>query len=121
MGQYLTRDDILHNSRPPKRQEVDCPEWGGKVLVQELSGKDRDSLENQMAEIEDTRVTIRLANFRARLMTLACVSEDGFKVFRLDDAEALGEKSGAALTRVAGAAAEISAMRAEDVQKLVKN
>ena len=43
----LSRDDIL--GARLKRETMDVPEWGGSVILQEMSGTDRRTFENWVA------------------------------------------------------------------------
>ena len=51
---YLSADDILNADDLP-REPVEVPEWGGTVLVQGMSGTDRDRFEAAMLNKESRR------------------------------------------------------------------
>lgn len=109
----LGREDILA-ARDLEVVEVEVPEWGGTVLVRGLTGAERDALEEEAARIG-------LKNLRARWVVRCIVDENGERVFRDEDAELLGQKSAAALTRVFEAVVRLSALSEEDVEALEKN
>lgn len=125
----LSGDDIL-KADDLKTREVECPEWGGSVLVRALSGKERDAYEASCM-VERPAITAdgkrvrgqmelhrSLLNIRAKLVVRALVGPDGKRLFKDTDAAALGEKSGAALDRLFDVAAELSGLTAEDVDAL---
>jgi hypothetical protein len=113
-----------------KTREVDVPEWGGTVIVRALSGKERDAYEascmQERPAIGPDGKRVRgqielhrsLLNIRAKLVVRALVDEHGVRLFKDTDANALGEKSGAALDKLFDVAAELSGLTAEDVDAL---
>ena len=111
----LTRDEILA-ARDHRTETVDCPEWGGSVLVRSLSGSDRDRLEGAGILWEkDGKGALAIAGYqtvgtRARLVAAAIVDEDGNLLFTPADVEALGAKDSAPLDRIADVVTRISGM-----------
>jgi hypothetical protein len=111
-------------------REVSVPEWGGSVLVRGLSGTERDAYEaSQMIErpaVDKDGKRIRgqmemhrsILNIRAKLVVRALVDADGKRLFKDEDAAALGKKAGAVLDRLFDVAAELSGLTAEDVDAL---
>src|SRR5258707_11983730 len=49
---HLSRDAILE-AKDREVVEVDCPEWGGSVLVRGMSGKERDMFEMSLQDAGD--------------------------------------------------------------------
>ncbi len=117
----LTRDAIL--AQKTLRQEtVDVPEWGGTVIVQELTGKERDAFEASCVQKKGTRsFEMTFANIRARLIVRAVRAADGARLFADTDVDALGELSAQALNRLFAVAQRLSGMTEADVEDLVKN
>jgi len=112
----LKKSDIFAQTAL-KTEDVDVPEWGGAVRVRELTGAERDALEMSVAG-GDKR---DLHNMRARLVAMACIDEDGKRLFSDADAKRLGELSAAALDRVFWVAMRLSGMTAADVQAAEEN
>lgn len=104
----LTREAILAVD-DRKRESIDIPEWGGSVFVGTMSGTERDSWEQEI--LGENRV-----NARALLAVRVCVDEAGRRIFGDDDAVSLGEKSGAALERIAKVAQRLNLLRRSDVE-----
>lgn len=120
MQNYLTRESILA-ANDIQRDEVDVPEWGGMVLVQGLSGKERDELEASLIQGKGKNANVNLKNLRAKLVARSVVDIEGKRVFADADIEALSKKSGLALNRVYEVAQRLSGITQEDVDELTKN
>lgn len=117
----ISRAEILA-SRDIKAEIVYVPEWGGDVLVQALTGTERDLLEQSTIEQRGrTNIRNNFGNFRAKVVALSCVDEDGTRLFSDSDVAALGRKSAGALQLVYNKAAELSGMTDRDVEDLVGN
>lgn len=108
----LTRDQILSANTAPVITEVDVPEWGGKVAIRVLSGRQRERFENAINNH---------SNLRALLVSLSVCDEKGSPIFSEADVNVLGEKSGKALKRVFDASIKHSAIGKESVEELEKN
>ena len=117
---FLGRDAIL-DADDRKYEVVDCPEWGGKVRVWNLTGAQRDAYEESIVKTNGSSRQINLANARAKMVVLAVVDGDGRPVFTSDDVRALGRKSAAPIERIFDAARSLSGMSEEDVEKLAEN
>lgn len=111
----LTKDQIL-KADDRKVSFVDCPEWGGRVYVRPLSGEQRDELEERQVNA-DTSVGIR-AWLAAKGM---CTAEGEPLDFSAKETDMLGQKSAAALSRVALKVQDVSGMTAEAVKELEGN
>jgi len=115
----LTRDEIL-GADDLKTESVKVPEWGGAVLVRELTGAERDTWEASVVKTNGTKVTIDSQNMRAKLVALCIVDGDGKRVFTEKDAVKLGAKSAAALDRVVDVARKLSRIGEDELDKLGK-
>jgi hypothetical protein len=114
----LTREQILEKSTLAT-EEVEVPEWGGSVLLRELSGKERDAFELSLVEQNGTDQQVNLNNLRARLVAWSVVDENGAKLFSTDgDVIKLGELSARALQRCFEKAQELSGLSNENVKEL---
>jgi len=116
----LNRDAIL-NVNDIKIQEVDVPEWGGKVLVKTLSGAERDSFEASIVTGVGVNAKMSTENIRAKLVVRSIVGEDGKRFFSDSDAEILSKKSAAALDRIFAVASKLSGVGDDEIKDMVKN
>lgn len=117
MGKILTKDQILQ-ANDIRTEEVDVPEWGGKVIVRTMSGAERDQLEASVITKPGER---NLENLRAKIVALSVVDENGNRLFSLENVRELTKKSARALDRVFAVAQRLSGFRPKDVEELTKN
>lgn len=117
----LGRNEIL-SADDRKQERVPVPEWGGTVIVQSLTGAERDAYEQTIIELrKDGETEMHLENARAKLLVRTLVDESGKLLFNEEDVVALGEKNAAAMNRAYDKAMELSGLRKEDVKELVGN
>lgn len=107
----LKRDEIL-GVHDTVVSEVAVPEWGGTVLIRQLTGRDRDALEQRIQ---------RGGNIRAYVAAISLCDENGRRIFTDGDIDKLGEKSAAALDRIMNAVSKANFLAADDVGELEKN
>lgn len=124
----LTADEILGTDDLPTEW---CPvkEWGGKVLVRALTGRERDvfegSIVKQRGKVRETNVD----NIRAKLCQLTMIDPTDTEtavskrkpLFSGKQVDQLGKKSAAALDRVYDVAARLSGLSNADVEELAGN
>lgn len=117
----LDRDAILGADDRPL-ETIHVPEWGGDVCVRGLTGAERDAYEASITSPRpDGRQHINVQNLRARLVVLACVDPaTGERLFRDDDAAALGGKSASAVDRVFSVARRMSGLAEGDVEEMAE-
>lgn len=120
MDGFLTREAILA-SQDMAQEPVEVPEWGGKVLVTSLTGKDRDRFEASIFQTNGKNREMNMSNIRAKLVALSVVDKDGKRVFSDHDVALLSGKSAAALSRVYDVAARLSGISPADAEELAKN
>lgn len=113
----LNRDQILA-SEDLKTQIIDCPEWGGSVKIQTMSGFSRDRFE---ASLQGKNGGTNLVNVRAKLAAACIVDDQNVLMFDEKDIAKLGNKSAAALERVFVAAQKLNRISDGDVEDLAKN
>lgn len=142
--QLLTKDQILSARSRLKTQVVDVPEWGGSVIVCELTGSMRDAFEGAMVQGRVNGSTqLNMTNVRARLAAFSIVNPDDFieetyapdnipdqaryllkdsktprRMFTDAEIADLGQLSAAALSRVADVAQKLSGIGQSDIQEL---
>lgn len=114
----LNREAIL-SAQDTKAEEVAVPEWGGTVRVRMMTGRERDEFEREQYEI--ARMGQLGDNMRARLLVRCLVDAENRPLFTADDVQALGEKSSAALERVARVARRLNKLQDDDVSDTAKN
>lgn len=121
---FLTREAV-QQAEDILTEEVQVPEWGGKLLVKTMSGTERDAFENEMTEIKGTgrNATIKqdLTNFRTRIVIATACGPDLVPLFTKEDVTWLAKKSGAGLTRVAEVAIRLNRLSREDIEELAGN
>jgi hypothetical protein len=105
----LSKDQILAADDLPT-ETISVPEWGGEVLVRGLTGRQRIEYEASMAVMRDGEMIPDVENSMAKLVARTIVDDDGSLMFTPQEANALGEKSSAALARVFEVAARLSGM-----------
>jgi len=115
----LTKEAILAADDLPRRK-VEVPEWGGDVYVRTMTGAERDAWEISFVP-EAGGEKRDLSNIRAKLAVLACVDEQGKRLFDDADVEALGQKSASALERIVEAAGKLNALSGADLEELRGN
>ncbi len=118
------RDLILAADDLP-REPLAVPEWGVTVWVRTMRGDERDAFEEASRKVtgsgKGVKVTPQMANYRARLAALVCCDESGARLFRDEDAAALGGKSAAALDRVADVAVRLNRLGQDEADDAEKN
>jgi hypothetical protein len=103
----LSRDQIL-TADDCKREAVEVPEWGGTVYVATMTGTARDAWEQSLVVRRNGKSETNLENMRARLAVACIVDESGARLFKDEDAAALGAKSSRALERLAKVAQRLN-------------
>lgn len=121
MTKYLTREQIL-NCDDLKTETVDVPEWGGKVMIKMMSGKERDAFEGSIVSTSKGGQRITMDNIRAKLVAKTVIDPETKELmFTVADIEVLGSKSAAALDRVFSVSQKLSKITGEDIEELEKN
>lgn len=120
-SEFLTADQILA-TEPRIFKVVDVPEWGGKVRVRSLTGKERDEFEAGLSETRGSKTKSNFKNFRAKMVAICAVDAEGELLFpHRYQVDKLGEKSVAALQRVFNVCQALNGMSDEDVDSLTED
>lgn len=119
-SKFLSRERILGAVALPQ-QVVDVPEWGGSVLVQGMTGAQRDDFEQSIVRMHGKKTDVDMRNIRAKLAAQCIVDESGERLFTDEDVQALGKLSAGALDRVFEAAQRLSGISSNDMEELEKN
>lgn len=125
---FLTQQDIL-SAKDLKTLEVEVPEWGGWLLLQEITAGDRDWLEASMlsdAQVEgaitletEKGVTMGAELFRIRLVTLSIVDPTTReRLFSNKQVTELAKKSNTALNRLGVEVLKLNGMSEEEVKQV---
>ena len=99
-------------------EEVDVPEWGGKVYVGVLTSDEADKLD---VEIERAKLNGGMPNVRARMASMTLCDSDGKRMFTPGDIGALGRKCSRAMGRVFDKALAVNRMSEDATEETVKN
>ncbi len=103
-------------------EELDVPEWKGRIRLKMLSAKERDDFESSLVQVtRGGRQKLNNENFRARLVQLAAVKKDGSQMFTKHDIKALGDLPAAGLQRVFNKINEMSAFSEDDLKELTED
>ena len=116
----LSREAIL-KAEDLSFEIVDVPEWGGEVKVTTLTGTERDAFESSLIDQKRGGNKVNTTNIRAKLVSMACVDDDGKRIFTPADIEILGSKSASALDRIFTVAQRLSKLTEADVEELSGN
>jgi hypothetical protein len=117
----LTKDAIL-SADDLKRETVPVPEWGGEVIVQEMTAKARMDWGNSAYKTDELGGLVAdKEKFAASMLVASCVGEDNEPLFSLEDIAALSRKSGKAVDRVLAVALRLNGMSGEAKEKIKKN
>jgi hypothetical protein len=113
----LTAAQILAAPRRQTRR-VDCPEWGGSVLIQRVSLKVRDEIADAISR-QKTGSVLMLAT---RKLVQACVvDEQGQPAFTAAQIEELAEVDAAVIDRVYKACWDFNGLGRDKVADDAKN
>jgi hypothetical protein len=109
----LNRDFILSQTSLPT-QEVDVPEWGGKVLIRVMTAGERDEWESYV-NVNKSK------DIRARTAISVICDADGKRLFSEADMSAISNLHSKALDRIFEAAVILNAVGRSDIAELKKN
>jgi hypothetical protein len=117
----INKRDLILNYQDMETQDIVCPEWGGvTVKIRTLSAAERDMLEAPAVESAAAGSTPQFHNFRARVVVIAALNDDGSKMFTEADIDTLGTKHAGAVSRIADAVIRLSRFSDEDIAELGK-
>lgn len=112
MAQLVSAATLLEANDLPY-EDVPCPEWGGDVRIRVLTGAERAKFEEATIRNRRGRTGVNevsLDNFYAKLVVLCAIDAAGNRLFRDEDADALGAKNSVPLQRCWQVAARINGM-----------
>lgn len=104
-----------------KKETVEVPEWGGAVIVSQITAADRDRFEASIYVGEGATRKINTANMRARLCAICLVDEKGERLFTDEEAVQLGKKNADVLDRLFDTAQKLNGMNRTEADKAKKD
>lgn len=119
----LNSDEIFAYPDLPKTW-ISTPEWGkgSGVFIRGMTGAERDQFEAKVSGLESgTSVKMDYSNIRATLVSMCAVNDEGDRIFKSSDVDALGRKSAAVLDRLFDIARSASGIGDADMKELAKN
>ena len=116
----LTKENIL-KADDLKTETVKVPEWGGSVVIKEMTGSERDTFEQATYHKNGSDYEVNMKDMRARLCAICMVDDKGERLFTDADVSALSGKSAKALDRVFSRSQKLNAISSKDVEELAKN
>lgn len=116
------RDEILAKDDLPM-EAVDCPEWtANKLFVRAMSGKQRAKVENLINSRKSDDKSLKDSSGLREMLTCYCLCDEaGVRVFEDKDIDALGNKSGKVLDRIAMIAMTFNKLTEESLEEEEKN
>lgn len=113
----LKREEIL-SKVSLKKEAVFVEEWGGEVLVSEMSGTARDAWEQSIRE-KDAQG--RFVSTRAKLILFTVVNETGERIFKDEDLPEIGKLSSFVIEKVCAVAMRLNGLGSDSVDTAKKN
>lgn len=115
-SKLLSKTDIL-SAGDLKREEVDVPEWGGKVLVTSFSADAKDAIEYKLFNMQNKSGV----GIRASYVGHALVDSHGQRLFTDEEIPMLGTKFAGAVDRVFEVVSKLNRISQKDIEELEKN
>ena len=113
----LSRDAILA-LKGGRYEDVDVRGLGGTVRVAAVSAGARDAFELALQDMPEGE---RRKDFRARLLVMSCIDEDGKPLFTPEDIPALSALEAAAVDPVVEVAMRLNGLSQKDRDELEGN
>lgn len=118
---FLSRESILA-ADDIQFEEVDCKEWGGKVLVRSLDGRQRADWQQASIQGNGKNQTVNFRQTTIKLVALGVVDPTTKRpLFGNADIAALSQKNSAPLERIAEVVMRLSGIGDEEMETLTKN
>jgi hypothetical protein len=116
----LSRDALLKAIAVPT-ERIDIPELGGVVIVRGMTGQERDEFESSLIVGRGRRRDVDTSNIRAKLAVRCLIDEQGGRLFKDEEADALGCVRADVLSRIYTAAQRLSGVTDEDIDEMGKS
>lgn len=111
---HIGKDILKRNTL--KTKVIEVPEWGGTILIRELTGKEKIPIDQGAIEISQARQKGALsadtvARWQAQAVVSGWINEDGSLVLQPSDIdELLAKKEGSVIERIAVAVRVLTGM-----------
>jgi hypothetical protein len=114
----VNRADILRNVlQTRKRKRLTVPEWGGDIVVMEMTRGQREALEVQEAvRNDDGTVTLKFQTERIRHYIPCILDTDGAQLFSVEDARSVANMGNSVISRITAAIDELTTGTPTDAQ-----
>jgi hypothetical protein len=109
----LSRDKILA-AADIETQEMEIPEWGGTIVVREMTMAEVDEFGLSSAQADGRLDTRKMRGIRARVVSWCVVDEEGKPLFRKSDVDELLKKSNRVVDRIFDAILALSGMSPDE-------
>lgn len=122
--EFLSKEQILAAATSSERphEVVDVPELGGKIVVQGMSGMERDAWERSLIVGRGKRRDVNTENVRAKLTVRSIVDKPGgTRMFSDGEAAVIGRLRVDVLNRIYEAAQRVNGVSDEDIDELKKS
>lgn len=118
----ITLDDIVKSSQV-KEVQFEVPEWGGYLILREMTAEARDAYEGSLLrENEKGEIERNLSNARAKMIAACAIGPDGKRMFDNESkVNALGNQPNTIISRIFDKCRELNGMNVEDVEELAGN
>jgi len=116
----LTKEQIVA-AKDIKTEVIDVPEWGGSVIIREMTGKVREEFEMFVQERRGADDSLNLRGMRTLVLSQTLVDEEGNALFTKDDVAVLGDKNAAVIDRLFTVAMELNKIGDTQMKELRKN
>jgi hypothetical protein len=104
----LNKDQILA-AQDLQRETIAVPEWGGEVIIQQLSAEQSEALVKSNNENSE--------NFAVALLALSLIDESGAPLFTTDSITDLKHKSAVVIANLVKVCTKINGLDAETAAK----
>lgn len=100
---------------------MDIPEWGGQIKIKEMTGSERDMLEQSTYTQKGDDFQMNLKDIRARLCAICIIDENNERLFEDSDIQELSKKSSKVLDRIFEVCQRINGLKKEELDEMAKN
>jgi len=104
-----------------KKKQVDVPEWGVKITLQEMTGFQRAEFEQEVSKLTDSGDSKDTVRMMALVIVCSAVSDDGSPAFTHNDIDVLAGKSLSVITALSQEAMKLASMTEDDIEELQGN
>ncbi|MFF7966764.1 hypothetical protein ACFZC3_15530 [Streptomyces sp. NPDC007903] len=122
----LSRDAIVQANDIPT-ETVPVPEWGGDVIVRGLTGDELDDFQGSIRQFRRSmdgkgmEPVLIQQGMHAKLLVKCLVDDNGQRLFKDNEADELGAKSGKVLERLYDIAQTLSGLSEDEQEEMEGN